>query len=95
MFSCKIKHIKNTLSFYTPFIARTVNNSRTDTSNTAATNAATETSASSSTGSSVLADTGLDLSDNVKEEGDLSLRNQSQCMDDIEMLDTKKDQQLA
>ncbi|XP_056258698.1 zinc finger protein 462 isoform X1 [Seriola aureovittata] len=71
-----------------------VNNSRMDTSTTAA----IEASASSSTGSSVLMDTGLDMSSIRKEEGnpaDLSLRSQSQYMEDKEMLDTKKDQQFG
>nr|XP_019937597.1 PREDICTED: zinc finger protein 462 [Paralichthys olivaceus]XP_019937598.1 PREDICTED: zinc finger protein 462 [Paralichthys olivaceus] len=69
-------------------------NSQMDTSATSA----IEASASSSTGSSVLMDTGLDLSDNRTEEGnpgDLSLRSQSLFMEDNEMLDTKKDQQFA
>lgn len=62
------------------------------------TTSAIEASASSSTGSSVLMDTGLDLSSNRKEEGylaDLSLRSQSQYVEDKEMLDTKKDQQFG
>lgn len=51
-----------------------------------------EASASSSTGSSVL----IDLSSNRKEEeADLSLRSQSQYVEDKEMLDTKKDQQFG
>ncbi|XP_034457802.1 LOW QUALITY PROTEIN: zinc finger protein 462 [Hippoglossus hippoglossus] len=69
-------------------------NSQIDTSATSA----IEASASSSTGSSVLMDTGLDLSGNRTEEGnpgDLSLRSQSLFMEDNEMLDTKKDQQFA
>lgn len=69
-------------------------NSQTDTS----TNSAIEASAPSSTGSSVLMDTGLDLSSNTKEEGspvDPSQRSQSQYMEDKEMLDTKKDQQFG
>nr|XP_046230341.1 zinc finger protein 462 [Scatophagus argus]XP_046230342.1 zinc finger protein 462 [Scatophagus argus]XP_046230343.1 zinc finger protein 462 [Scatophagus argus]XP_046230344.1 zinc finger protein 462 [Scatophagus argus]XP_046230345.1 zinc finger protein 462 [Scatophagus argus]XP_046230346.1 zinc finger protein 462 [Scatophagus argus]XP_046230347.1 zinc finger protein 462 [Scatophagus argus] len=66
-----------------------VNNSRMDTS----TAPAIEASASSSTGPSL--DTGLDLSSNGKEEGDLSLRSQSQYVEDKEMLDTKKDQQFG
>ncbi|TMS08581.1 Zinc finger protein 462 [Larimichthys crocea] len=66
----------------------TVNNSRMDTSTTSA----MEASASSSTGSSVL----IDLSSNRKEEeADLSLRSQSQYVEDKEMLDTKKDQQFG
>jgi len=73
---------------------RTVNNSQMDTSTTSA----MEASASSSTGSSVLLDTGLDLSNNSIEEAntaDLSLTSPSQSVDDKEMLDTKKDQQFA
>ncbi|XP_041815848.1 zinc finger protein 462 isoform X2 [Chelmon rostratus] len=66
-----------------------VNNSRMDTSSSAV-----EASASSSTGSSIVMDTGLDLSGNIKEE-DLSLRSQSQYVEDKEMLDTKKDQQFG
>ncbi|XP_063745649.1 zinc finger protein 462 isoform X2 [Eleginops maclovinus] len=72
----------------------TVNNSKMDTSTTSA----LEVSASSSTGSSVLLDTGLDLSNNSIEEAntaDLSLGSPSQYVDDKEMLDTKKDQQFA
>ncbi|KAI9524669.1 hypothetical protein NQZ68_016678 [Dissostichus eleginoides] len=72
----------------------TVNNSQMDTSTTSA----MEASASSSTGSSVLLDTGLDLSNNSIEEAntaDLSLTSPSQYVDDKEMLDTKKDQQFA
>ncbi|KAG8010759.1 hypothetical protein GBF38_009957 [Nibea albiflora] len=65
----------------------TVNNSRMDTSTTSA----IEASASSSTGSSLL----MDLSSNRKEEADLSLRSQSQYVEDKEMLDTKKDQQFG
>ncbi|TKS84373.1 Zinc finger protein 462 [Collichthys lucidus] len=65
----------------------TVNNSRMDTSTTSS----MEASASSSTGSSVL----IDLSSNRKEEADLSLRSQSQYVEDKEMLDTKKDQQFG
>ncbi|XP_044188700.1 zinc finger protein 462 [Thunnus albacares] len=71
-----------------------VNNSRMDSSTTTA----IEASAPSSTGSSVLMDTGLDLSSNTKEEGnpaDPSQRSQSQYMEDKEMLDTKKDQQFG
>lgn len=62
------------------------------------TTSAMEASASSSTGSSVLLDTGLDLSNNSIEEAntaDLSLTSPSQYVDDKEMLDTKKDQQFA
>ncbi|XP_029371137.1 zinc finger protein 462 isoform X2 [Echeneis naucrates] len=72
----------------------TVNNSRMDTSTTAA----IEASAPSSTGSSVLMDSGLDLSDTRKEEGnsaDLSLRSQFQYVEDKEMLNTKKDQHFG
>ncbi|XP_042365772.1 zinc finger protein 462 [Plectropomus leopardus] len=71
-----------------------VNNSRMDTSTTST----IEASASSSTGSSVLMDTGLDLSSHSNEEGnpaDLSLRSPSQFVEDKEMLDTKKDQQFG
>lgn len=66
-----------------------VNNSQTESSSTAST---VEASASSSTGSSVLMDTGLDLSSNRKDEADLS---QSQYMENKDMLDTKKDQQFG
>lgn len=62
------------------------------------TTSATEASALSSTGSSVVMDTGLDLSSNRKEEenpADLSQRSQSQYMEDKEMLETKKDQQFG
>ncbi|KAM9338002.1 zinc finger protein 462 [Symphorus nematophorus] len=72
-----------------------VNNSRMDTS----TSSATEASASSSTGSSGhrmdLIDKGLDLSSHRKDGADLSLRSQSQYVEDKEMLDTKKDQQFG
>lgn len=40
-------------------------------------------------------DAGLDLSGVRKEDTDLSLRSQSQYVDDKEMLDTKKDQQFG
>lgn len=60
------------------------------------TTSAIEASALSSSGSSVLMDTGLDLSSNHEEEGnpaDLSqVRSQRQYMEDKETLETKKDQ---
>ena len=59
------------------------------------TTTSTEASASSSTSSSVPMDAGLDLSGVRKEDTDLSLRSQSQYVDDKEMLDTKKDQQFG
>lgn len=79
--------------YFTPsFIARMINNSRTESSSSTST---TEASASSSTGSSALMDTGLDLSSNRKEEADLSLQSQSQYVEDKETLDTKTDQQFG
>lgn len=71
-----------------------VNNSQMDTSTTSA----IEASALSSSDSSVLMDTGLDLSSNHKEDenpADLSQRGQRQYMEDKEMLETKKDQQFG
>ena len=84
----------NTYFCLPPCIFRTVGNSQMDTSTTSA----TEASASSSTGSSVVTDTGLDLTGSRKEEGtpaDPSLRSQSQYTEDKEMLETKKDQQFG
>ncbi|XP_058474129.1 zinc finger protein 462 isoform X1 [Solea solea] len=73
----------------------TVNSGRMDTSTTSAMDA----SASSSTGSSVLTDTGLDLSGNRQEEGDpaadLTPGGPNQHEEDKDMLDTKKDQQFG
>lgn len=68
-----------------------VNSSQIDTSNTSA------IEAPSSICSSVLLDSGLDLSNNRTEEEDLpneSQRSQSQYVEDKEILDTKKDQQF-
>lgn len=73
-------------------VFRTVNSSRTDTSNTSA----IEASASSSSASSVLVDTGLDLScsrTEVQSHANLSVKSES--VEDEETLDTKDDQHFG
>lgn len=73
---------------------RMVNNSQTESSPTSTGEASV--SASSSTGSSHLADTGLDLSSDRRDEAEQPQASQSQIGEEDEVtLDTKKDQQLG